>query len=166
MDGPNDDPIMLPLVTAHDQVVLVGDFPHFSPARLFDYWTRPSLLTLWWPPEATVEPQVGGGYHLTWPRSDWHLRGHYTVFAPGRALAFTWHWDHEPETPERLVTLAFGPMLGGGGTRLMITHGPYTDSARDQTDRQSHIEGWQFFCAQLGSLHSVDLHLPPAKEPS
>lgn len=58
---------MLPLPTAPDHVELVGDFPQFSPAHLFEYWTQPALLTLWWPPEAEVEPQVGGAYHLTWP---------------------------------------------------------------------------------------------------
>ncbi len=164
MDGPPDDWAMTPLPSDPDRLVLTGEFPQFSPQRLFEYWTHPVLLTLWWPPEADVEPQVGGAYHLAWPRQDWHLRGHYTVFGPGQALAFTWAWDHEPDTPQRTVTLAFVPMLGGGGTRLTITHGPYTDSARDQQDRQSHLEGWQAFCSQLWSQRPIDLHLPPGKD--
>ncbi len=128
-------------------LVLEADFAA-EPDDLFGWWVEPARLTQWWPRTAEVEARLGGTYHFAWPRMDWHLRGSYTAWQPGAALAFTWHWDHEPERPTRTVTLAFATPAAGG-TRLTLTHGPYTQSTADQSDRQGHITGWQQFLLQL-----------------
>jgi hypothetical protein len=39
-----------------------------------------------------------------------------------------------------------------GGTKLIVTHGFYNDSPRDQDERQGHIDGWTHF---LGRLQAV-----------
>lgn len=138
-----------------DTLILTGDFPNFSPQAMFDYWTKPELLVQWWPEQAEVEPKLGGAYHMAWPKMNWLLRGQFTDYEPGRSLAFTWKWDHEPDTPTREVedTLHDG---GGGGTRITIIHGPYNESDRDQKDRESHIEGWQYFCGRLRGLNPAE----------
>ncbi len=125
-----------------------------EPIELFRWWVEPERLTQWWPPTAEGEARLGGAYHLAWPRRDWHLRGTYTVWEPGRALAFTWAWDHEPDRPARTVTLTFASRPGG--TNLTLTHGPYTDSPDDQTDRQGHIAGWRQFLPQLQQSIAID----------
>jgi uncharacterized protein YndB with AHSA1/START domain len=47
-----------------ERALVVATYPGWSPARLFEYWVRPELLRAWWPPEAEVEPFVGGGYRM------------------------------------------------------------------------------------------------------
>lgn len=132
-----------------DALVVVADVPTCAPDDLFAYWTRPELLRRWWPPVATVEPRVGGAYHLAWPDRDWHLRGTFTTFAPGAALAFSWRWDHDPAGhPVRRVGIVFAP-LGERGTRLTLTHGQYTTSPEDREERRGHLEGWRFFLPRL-----------------
>src|SRR5213594_950553 len=61
--------------TARDRITIVADFPQLSPALLFDYWTSIDLLKKWWPPAAELQPELGGTYHFSWPKQDWHLRG-------------------------------------------------------------------------------------------
>ena len=82
--------------TSDAELTLTGEFLDFTAPGLFAYWTRPDLLRQWWPPQAEVEPRVGGAYHYWWPERGDHLRGAFTAFEPGQKLAFTWRWDHEP----------------------------------------------------------------------
>jgi uncharacterized protein YndB with AHSA1/START domain len=136
-----------------DSIVIEAECTGLGPNDVFDYWTKPDLLKRWWPEEAEIDPRVGGAYHLSWPKMDWHLRGRYTAFDPGRALAFTWAWDHEPEVPETSVAIAFAP-TNTSGTGLTIEHGPYSDSEQDQKQRDGHVEGWTYFISRLEALQS------------
>jgi uncharacterized protein YndB with AHSA1/START domain len=129
------------------RVVLTADFPHFSPHALFDYFTVPDLLACWWAPEATVDGRPGGSYQLRWPAMKWVLYGDYSQFEPGRRLAFSWRWQHEPDLPTRQVEITFEPLAQG--SRLTLTHSAYDDSPSDQSDRQGHIDGWHYFLGQL-----------------
>jgi uncharacterized protein YndB with AHSA1/START domain len=132
-------------------LIIQTAFPDFAPEDIFAHFTEPELLTRWWPPEAEVEPGVGGSYRLSWPGANWHLRGRYTAWGPGKRLSFTWMWDHDREgTPDRLVTIDLFPMSGGAAMRL--EHGPYGDSAEEQEARQGHVEGWRYFLPKLRDL--------------
>ena len=139
--------------SSNDRLIVTADILTLPPASVFDYWTKPALLCQWWPQEAEIEPHVGGNYHLCWPQMNWHLRGHYTSFEPGKRLAFTWKWDHDEEgTSIREVELLFEP-LAEGGTKLMLTHGPYSESPEDQEVRiEHHWEGWKHFLTRLQNL--------------
>ncbi|HZO74881.1 MAG TPA: SRPBCC domain-containing protein [Ktedonobacteraceae bacterium] len=133
-----------------DILLVEADFPSTEPATLFAYWTEPALLQQWWPPEAEIQPEVGGTYHLSWPGRNWHLRGHYTHFEPTKRLGFTWRWDHDPqEMRTREVTLVLEP-LTSGGTRLHLTHKPYDLTPEEQEVRiEQHLTGWTHFLACL-----------------
>lgn len=135
------------LDTDHTLVRFEAGYPAIEPAALFAYWVQPELLARWWPPQAAVDARLDGEYTLSWPQMGWYLRGRYTAFQPGVKLAFTWKWDHEPDLPERQVSALFSPL--DGATILTLEHGTYTDSEIDQKDRQSHIDGWTHFLAQL-----------------
>ena len=139
--------------STHDRLIVTAEIPTLAPAAVFDYWVKPVLLCQWWPQEAEIDPQVGGAYHLSWPQMNWHLRGHYSSFEPGKQLAFTWKWDHDEEgTSFREVRLLFEP-LAAGGTKLTLTHGPYSESPEDQEVRIAHHwEGWKHFLARLQNL--------------
>lgn len=141
------------LPSASTILLIEADFPSISPQMLFDYWTQPALLQQWWPQRAEVVLQTGGSYHLSWPQMDWHLRGHYTSFKSGTDLGFTWRWDHDAQdASEREVKLAFKP-LTISGTRLLLSHGPYTDTPEDQELRiEHHLSGWQHFLPRLQQL--------------
>ena len=134
-------------------LVIEANFLTVSPYALFDYWTQPSLLQQWWPQNAEIDQRVGGSYHLSWPQMNWHLRGHYTSFEPGKQLAFTWRWDHDPqEMRESEVKIAFEP-LATDGTRLLLVQGPYTDTSEDQELRmEHHLAGWKHFLPRLQQL--------------
>jgi len=138
------------LSTGPEILVLEADFPSTASDTLFRYWTEPVLLQQWWPQHAELEPREGGVYHVSWPSMDWHLRGRYTSFEPGRRLAFTWRWDHDAlELGERTVEAVFESLIIGG-TRLLLTHGRYLDTPADQEIRLAHhLAGWQYFLPRL-----------------
>jgi uncharacterized protein YndB with AHSA1/START domain len=141
------------LPSGPDRLVLTIVLPHLDPAAAFACWTEPERICRWWSQAAAITPAPGGAYHLSWPAMNWHLRGHYTIFDPGRALTFTWRWDHDPpDHPERTVTLVFAPHPAGG-TRLTLIHGPYTTMPADQEERiEHHLTGWQHFLPRLAAL--------------
>ncbi|WIG60385.1 MAG: hypothetical protein OJF49_003133 [Ktedonobacterales bacterium] len=139
-----------------DRLVVVADYPNVAPEVVFAYWTRPELIRQWWPQEAELDARPGGAYALGWPERNWRLRGWYTRVEPGRTLAFTWQWDSEQDEAEMKAVVAhFEPLgaagVGGtGGTRLTLTHGPYTDDDAGREARTEHLDGWQHFLARLG----------------
>ena len=137
----------------NDKLVITAEISHLTPMEVFDYWTKPELLCKWWPQEAEMDARVDGVYHLSWPLMNWHLRGQYTLFDPGKHVAFTWKWDHDEEgTTVREVTIVLEP-LPDRGTKLTLTHGPYTDSTEDQAVRiEHHLAGWQHFIPRLQFL--------------
>jgi uncharacterized protein YndB with AHSA1/START domain len=145
-----DSPVVKLLSEDNAQLKLSADFPNFTPHALFDYFTTPQLISRWWPQTAEIDPRQHGQYRLGWPSINWELFGEFTRYEPGKSLAYTWKWKHEPDLPERLVELQFEPL--GGGARLTLTHGVYSGSPRDQADRQSHLEGWNHFLARLQTL--------------
>lgn len=148
--------VVTQLPSGPDILRVEADFPSASPHILFDYWTQPALLQQWWPQEAELVPQIGGLYHLGWPQMNWHLRGHYTSFDPGKRLGFTWKWDdNAQEVGEREVEIVFEPLalLATAGTRILLTHGPYIDTLEDQELRiEQHLVGWKHFLSRLQNL--------------
>jgi uncharacterized protein YndB with AHSA1/START domain len=128
-----------------DTLLLRGLIASASPETVFAYWIEPHLLLAWWPQEVKICTREGGAYHFGWPGPNWHLRGRFTAIEPGQHLAFTWHWDHEPGTPERHVEVRF--THAPEGTVLTIRHGTYTEA--DTEERQGHREGWTYFFGRL-----------------
>ena len=135
-----------------DKLKLTAFFPAISPDQLFAYWTEPTLLVQWWPQEVVqLETKNGGSYHFSWPQMNWQLKGQFSDFVPAKRLSFSWHWEHEPEVPTRQVLLTFEEQARAG-TLLTLEHSHYTNLAKDQAERQGHIEGWQFFIGKLYQL--------------
>ena len=133
-------------------LIVVGDFPMFSPDELFLHWVSPELLTQWWPQLAEVDGRSEGRYRFEWPDMKWRLEGSYTEFHLGRHLGFTWLWQHEQELEEpKQVDVYFMPV--GEGTRMAIHHGPFDPSS---VDRQSVMEGWMHFGMRLAGLRRTD----------
>src|SRR5438445_12404847 len=72
--------------TARDRITIVADFPHLSPALLFDYWTRTDLLKKWWPPAAELQPELNRLYHSPWPSLCWIVRRRFSSVDDGNTL--------------------------------------------------------------------------------
>jgi uncharacterized protein YndB with AHSA1/START domain len=144
---------MIEVPSLPEQVVVVGEFPFYKPEELFAYWVTPELLKEWWPPEAEVDPRLGGKYRFSWPSMNWHLSGEYTTFEQGKELGFTWSWNHDPSSFEPLqVTVFF--METADGTRMSIFHGPFAGS--DAEARQGILEGWIHFGMRLAGLRRTE----------
>jgi uncharacterized protein YndB with AHSA1/START domain len=137
---------VIQLPTGPDTLTVAALYERTSPDELFAYWTDPALLTQWWPEQAEADTRPGGAYHLAWPKMGWHLRSVFAAVEPGRHLAFTWRWDHEPDKPTRTVDVLFEP-VGDLGTQLIVTHGTYAES--DREERDGHLEGWTYFLTRL-----------------
>ncbi len=142
------------LPSASDILILSADLGSLTPEEAFAYWTDPALLTRWWPEAATVEPHIGGSYHLRWLSHNSIMRGTITQFSQGMMLGFTWRWDHEPEEKEPLDVLVQFDRIDDH-TRLTITHGPYADTESAREEREGHAEGWEFFIAKLQAIETV-----------
>jgi uncharacterized protein YndB with AHSA1/START domain len=144
-------PAVEEVASGRDTLVLEGHFPKLTPEEMFDCWTRPERLTKWWPPEAEIEPEVGGKYHLAWKEGDWFLEGKITAFERGKRFAFAWRWRQEPDAPERKVAVAIAAHEKGG-SKLTITHGPYKEDEKEQRARAGHLQGWAQFTVRLREL--------------
>lgn len=142
-------PVSLP--TGMDRMVVSAELPLLSPTQTFAAFTTPEQIIQWWPQEAEIEPHVNGHYRLNWPSMNWELFGQFTEFEPGKRLVYTWNWAHQPDLPTRTVTVNFEPLATG--SKVIVEHGFYGNTAVEQDDRQAHIDGWTHF---LGRLQALD----------
>lgn len=136
-----DGPTWLVIETSLDSI---------EPTAALRWFTEPELLAQWWGDEHEIEPVPGGRYEVRWPALKRTLQGEVLLSAPDQ-LIFSWSWEEEPELAARMVVVR--GETDGNGTRLTIAHGPYqqaTASLPDEdTDRESHREGWLFFLPKL-----------------
>lgn len=117
-----------------------------SPEQVYSYWTDPTKLRQWWPPEAALEPTPGGTYIFGFPQAGHTLTGSFSEAVPGKRLAFSWQWQHEPDVPEQQVVVDFERR--DDDTLLTVTHGP----AGTDEERQGQLEGWEHFLGRLKEL--------------
>jgi uncharacterized protein YndB with AHSA1/START domain len=113
-----------------------------SARRVFDAWTEPAQLQLWWGPrpvtcaEAEVDLRVGGAYRIVNALpggGSVTIAGEFRVVQPPRKLVFTWRIGAEEAS---LVTVRFE--AHGDETEVIVLHEEIpTDAKRD-----SHVEGW------------------------
>jgi len=118
-----------------------------SPERLYDAWTKPSLLMQWFharekmtTPKAEADLKVGGAWSLTMHHTDTGemrtTHGKYLALDRPNKLVFTWYpclKDYETK-----VTLLF-KQVPGGYTEMTLTH----EGLRDEQDFKGHAMGWE-----------------------
>jgi uncharacterized protein YndB with AHSA1/START domain len=126
--------------------------------RVFDAWTNPEVLRLWWAgaptmttPLAEVDLRPGGRYRLSMhnPESGatHTVSGEYREVRPPERLAYTWAWEAGPEelhgSAETLVEIDF--VEDGDGTLVELTHSGFENAAF----RDMHTQGWTGVMANL-----------------
>lgn len=114
------------------------------PQAVFNAFIMPDKIALWWGPDdgpvlsATVDPRVGGRFHVRFRMEDGSEHGSvgaFDVFDPPNRLAMSWAWDSEPQQVSH-IEVAFRAI--DEGTELTFTHARLPDAA----SRDSHEEGW------------------------
>lgn len=113
--------------------------------RLFDAWTQPEQLSVWWGPRsvrcvgATVDLRLGGRYRIDNELADGRrlsIEGVFTLIERPSKLAYTWNVLPDGGGTE-LVTVQFdakGPSL----TEVVVIHERIATPLR----RDSHDDGW------------------------
>ena len=114
------------------------------PARLWEAWTRPEQMLLWFGPhhtraeEAEADLRPGGRFRVAL-REDNGARheamGTYAEIEPPSRLVFSWNWVATPERVSR-VTVTMRPVPEG--TELKLIHDRFADP--DTATR--HTRGW------------------------
>ena len=119
--------------------------------RLFDFWTNPAFIQRWFAPGNATVPEVeadlttGGRYRVVMQGPDgdrFVVTGVYRTIKTNERLAFTWNWDHAPNTS--LVELHFSA-VSPSRSKLFLRHSEFADEA----ERDKHGEGWE------GCLHNL-----------
>ena len=119
-----------------------------SPDLVFEAWTRPEVLKLWWGPRgvtavaAEMDVRPGGRYAVTMQPDagqPFVLSGEYREVVPSRRLVKTWeyHGDTVTDPVESIVTVEF---IGeGASTRLILTQ----EFLEEPRDREGRDRGWR-----------------------
>ena len=113
-------------------------------AGVFDYLADPKKLTMWFPDQAIIEPQLGGKYHFRWNGTEGVRSGVVTEFIRGNTLGYTWQPPNDPY--ETNVRFKLFPQ--GAETIVELTHTGFTSS--EAMDRA--IKTWVFYLENLKSV--------------
>lgn len=123
-------------------------------ARVYEAWTDPDRLALWWGPhhtrleEAELDVRVGGVFRtvLRETNGERHeVSGIYTEVVPERRLVFTWAWVSSPERRSR-VTVEFRALPDGSEVTVIHDRFPDDDTAT------RHRRGWTESFERLAAL--------------
>lgn len=116
-----------------------------SPERLFEAWTQPKQLLLWWGPQdvectsAELELKVGGSYRIDNRLPDGQIIsivGEFETIDPPRELAFSWRIENQLPTTNERVSVRFEG--SHDETRVTVTH----ERIQSTAIREDHQRGW------------------------
>jgi uncharacterized protein YndB with AHSA1/START domain len=131
--------------------------PGVHARRALEAFTEPGLVRQWWTAELTAQLTPGGEYLARFPQLGHTMIGVVEEYLPGRMLAFTWGWSHQPEAAGRYgvtVSAAPGAPEGRAGARLELVHAPRAGIAVPPGDPApaEHRAGWEHFLPRLAAV--------------
>jgi uncharacterized protein YndB with AHSA1/START domain len=123
---------------------------------VFEAWTDPDQLTLWWAPEGfhipresvVVEPRVGGRFHLDIIESsgtEWPMRAEILQISPPELIVMRSAPIPEAGIAETVTRVVLE--VEGSRTRMTIIQGPYTDEVYENA-----AAGWRSVIVNLEVL--------------
>jgi len=127
------------------------------PATVFEAWTRPEILALWWGPhhtratETEIDAREGGRFRvvLTEDTGARHeVSGTYAEVTPPGRLVFSWAWTNAPERVSR-VTVVFRAIPEG--TEVTVTHDRFADEGTATRHRRGWTESLDRLTARFGA---------------
>jgi uncharacterized protein YndB with AHSA1/START domain len=127
-----------------------------TPDVVFAAWLDPEQIARWWrpegfeiPPESVViEPEVGGRFELTMvdPGGEsYDLRATYMELVESELIVLRTGAIPETGITEATFTVTFE--AEGGGCRMTVTGGPYSDEVRGDIEA-----GWRSLVVNLERL--------------
>ena len=111
---------------------------------IFNYLSDSKKLTLWFPDQAIIEPQLGGKYHFLWTGTEGVWSGVVTDFIRGNTLGFTWQPPNEPAVTN--VRIKLFPQ--GAETTVELSHSGFPSS--EALDKA--VVSWVFYLQNLKSV--------------
>jgi uncharacterized protein YndB with AHSA1/START domain len=123
---------------------------------VFEAWTDPEQLALWWAPDGfhipresvVVEPRVGGRFHLDIVESSgaqWPMRAEILEISPPELIVMRSEPIPEADIAETVTRVVLE--VEGSRTRMTITQGPYTDEVYENASA-----GWRSVVVNLETL--------------
>jgi uncharacterized protein YndB with AHSA1/START domain len=114
--------------------------------QLFDFWTQPEHVRLWWGPEnvtcssVEIDLKIGGRYRIGNQLPDgevvW-ISGHFEVINRPTELVYTWTVESiEKSLPEH-VRIRF-QSNSDGTTEVIVTH----ERIGTHETKKQHLQGW------------------------
>jgi uncharacterized protein YndB with AHSA1/START domain len=126
------------------------------PALVWEAWTKPEVMMLWFGPHHTraekvdADLRLGGSFRIT-IREDtgaMHgVQGKYTEIEPPARLVFDWNWISTPERVSR-VTVVLRPIPEG--TEVTLTHDRFADAETATRHRRGWTESLERLVAMFG----------------
>jgi uncharacterized protein YndB with AHSA1/START domain len=111
---------------------------------IFNYLSDSKKLTLWFPDQAIIEPQLGGKYHFRWTGAEGVWSGWVTEFIQGNTLGFTWQPPDEPVATN--VRIKLFPQ--GAETTVELSHSGFPTSEA----LEKEVARWTFYLQNLKSF--------------
>jgi uncharacterized protein YndB with AHSA1/START domain len=111
---------------------------------IFDYLSDSKKLTLWFPDQAIIEPQLGGKYHFLWTGTEGVWSGVVTDFIRGNTLGFTWQPPNDPAVTN--VKIKLFPQ--GAETTVELSHSGFLSSE----SLEKAVTTWAFYLQNLKSV--------------
>jgi uncharacterized protein YndB with AHSA1/START domain len=123
---------------------------------VFEAWTDPDQVVLWWAPDGfhipresvVVEPRVGGRFHLDIVESsgtEWPMRAEILQISPPELIVMRSAPIPEAGIAETVTRVVLE--VEGSRTRMTITQGPYTDEVYEDA-----AAGWRSVIVNLEAL--------------
>lgn len=131
---------------------------HATPEEVFEYLVTEAGLTAWMGQRATLEPHVGGAFHVDIAGSP--IRGQYLEVVRPHRVVVSWGVAGSDELPAGTSRVSFTLSPTADGTRVDLLHSELPDPRV-----AGHADGWTHFLPRLASVaegHTVpvDLWIP------
>jgi uncharacterized protein YndB with AHSA1/START domain len=109
------------------------------PQVVFAYFTQADKMVLWKGQEATLDPQPGGLYRVSFADGN-IVRGEFRLVQPYTRIVFTWGWEDDQQVPPGSSTVEVQFISIEQGTRVIVRH-----SGLPIAFLLKHSEGWMLF---------------------
>jgi uncharacterized protein YndB with AHSA1/START domain len=140
---------------SHVEITHVFDAPREA---VFRAWTDPDQVALWWSPDGLeipresveIEPSVGGRFNLTMVELEgdgrYPMRAEFVEISEPELIVLRAEAMPDAGIQETTIMRVIFEEEGGG-TRMTVTSGPYTDEQRPDAEA-----GWNAVVANLDAL--------------
>lgn len=122
------------------------------PADVFEAFTSPERLALWWWPHIEdtryeVDARAGGSFRIVSRAAGIATAGEFLELDPSERIVMTWNWENDgvSEVPE-VVRVKLEP--SGTGTLVSVTH----EVDEVAGDAESQRQGWESVLGRLAAL--------------